>query len=145
MTFILKKKEQVPQSFDRFVNDIVKNVLHQNEEVAEKQVRALDPKINILEKGDDYEIHFALPGWTKSDIDVQVDQEELIVKGEKEMINTNEATFHNYEFDHGRFEKRFDLPEEKFGEVNATMKEGILIVSIQKKVKKETNKKITVS
>ncbi len=145
MTFILKKKDQVPQSFDRFVNDIVKSVLHQDEEVAEKRVRALDPKINILEKGDSYEIHFALPGWTKSEIDILVDQEELIVKGEKETINKDEATFHSYEFDHGRFEKRFDLPEEKFGEVNATMKEGILIVSILKKIKKADKKKIAVS
>ncbi len=147
MTFIIKNKEQIPQTFERLVNNLINNSFGEKEPTSseERYHRTFQPKINIVENENSFELLFALPGWTKGDVEVNVDNEVLIVKGEKNGLVKENVTWHSFEYDYGVFEKRFKLPDDKFGDVKAELKDGILTITIAKKVKKESQKKIVVS
>ena len=145
MALIVKKREFVPQSFFRTIDNLLNG--SENSEMVEKtekEIRTFQPKMNVIEKENSYEIQFALAGWTNKDIEIKVDDSILVVSGNKNMEYSQENYYHNYEFDYGKFEVKFQLPEGVDVVVDAEMKNGILKVRIEKPVEKETKKTIEV-
>jgi HSP20 family protein len=92
------------------------------------------PAVNIRESESDYSIELSVPGFEKSDIAIDVNDNTLIIKGE--VKKEDEKTTTNYtrkEFSTHSFERHFNLPEGvSVDGIKAEYVNGILKLSIPK-------------
>jgi HSP20 family protein len=89
------------------------------------------PFADVVENEDGYEIHAELPGMSKDQIDIQVQDRELIISGE--MKNNQRGRMHRSTRRTGRFEYRTYLPSDfKADKVTARLSNGILTVRVPK-------------
>jgi HSP20 family protein len=129
----------VPATFsslvDRFFND----------SIARSGGSTFVPKVDIIENPESYEIHFAAPGLSKEDFKIEVNDNHLIVSGERKFTNEKkERSYHSIETQYGSFNRSFSLPENVDGtKINAKYNNGILELTLpkdEKKVLKQTIK-----
>ncbi len=106
------------------------------------------PAANIEEKDTEYVIELAAPGMEKSDFQIDIENDQLIVSSEKE--NETEGRENGYtrkEFSYSSFSRSFALPENVNEEkIKASYKEGILSLVLPKtKESPSVSKKIKIS
>jgi HSP20 family protein len=92
------------------------------------------PSINTREGEFAYHIEVDLPGVSKEDIDVQVEDGSLVISGERK-INSEikEQNYYKVESSFGSFSRSFSLPEEADVEnIHAESKDGVLEVIVPK-------------
>ena len=91
--------------------------------------------VDITESDKAYEVTVELPGIDEKNIEVEVANDNLIIKGEKQ--EENEAKKKDYylsERHFGSFERRFRLPEGVDADkIEASFKKGLLTVTLLKK------------
>lgn len=93
------------------------------------------PSVNIIDEDDKYIIEVAAPGINKDNFNVEVDKDQLIIKGEQSKEDTgNEAgKFTRREFNFSSFTRRFHLPKTVNKEaVDASYESGILSIELLK-------------
>ncbi|HEV8629732.1 MAG TPA: Hsp20/alpha crystallin family protein [Thermoanaerobaculia bacterium] len=92
------------------------------------------PSVNIEETDDAYEVSADLPGMSKEDVDVTVEQNVLTISGERKWGDEKEnRNFHRVERGYGRFLRSFALPHlVDSSNVQATFKDGVLHIRIPK-------------
>jgi molecular chaperone IbpA len=90
------------------------------------------PPHNVLKTGEnDYEIQIAVSGFDKKDITVEVDQDRLIITGERAEENDSQVQFLHRGLATRDFVKTLTMAE--FMEVgDAVIKNGILTIKIQR-------------
>jgi HSP20 family protein len=93
------------------------------------------PRSDASAMEDYYEINVELPGVKAEDVDVSVQDNSLVVRGEKRF--EREETGRTYFFserEFGAFQRSFRLPPDVDGEnIDATFKDGVLCLKIAKK------------
>jgi len=91
------------------------------------------PPYNIIKIDDDnYKIEIAVAGFSKGDIDVQTHDGQLIIKGDKEVQDTETNYLHNG-ISNRKFLRTFELSD--YVEVaSAEVKDGILTVDLERHV-----------
>lgn len=91
------------------------------------------PPYNIIKKSeDDYEIEIAVAGFTLNEIDVEINQNLLIIKGERKRKEDDVEYLHKG-LAYRNFEKSLTLAEHM--EVGAaTIKEGVLRIAVTRMV-----------
>ncbi len=96
------------------------------------------PKIDISETEKQYVIDVALPGMRKEDINLDLEKGRLTISGERKFEQEdNGKTYHRVESHYGSFTRSFQLPDDvKEDTINASYKDGILNVSIDKSEEK---------
>ena len=100
----------------------------------QKDVNTFTPLVNIIETKDDFRLEMVIPGWSKKEINVQLENDQLTVSGEREFITKEGETFLRKEFDLSKFSRSFQIPESvNLSEVKANFKNGILIIHLAKK------------
>jgi HSP20 family protein len=121
---------------------------YRSEPSVEKEALRL-PRTNIEEKENGYVFKLEMPGLSKKDIEVSVEDDKLTVKGER----TEEKAEKNGEGDRvlrreirsTRFERSFSLGNEIDQEnIKARMEDGVLTVTLAKKAEK-LGRKVDVS
>ncbi len=132
--------------FKNFFDDFMHRDLTENMEW-----RGTQPKVNILDKEDRYEIHFATPGLKKEDFNISLDNDNLVVSYERK-TEKNEAgendEFTLREFSFEKFERTFALPDTiKRDKIDAKYKDGVLNIWVPKmdEAKVKPNKEIKIS
>ncbi|MEJ2193958.1 MAG: Hsp20/alpha crystallin family protein [Ignavibacteriaceae bacterium] len=95
------------------------------------------PKVDLMEDNNSVNIIVELPGVSKNDVKIVLENNVLTLSGEKKnkveekdnvKIVTNERTF-------GKFERKFELPEDiNPDDVKANFENGLLNISIAKLV-----------
>ncbi|PIA51418.1 hypothetical protein AQUCO_01100327v1 [Aquilegia coerulea] len=94
----------------------------------------------IKEAENEYKMRFDMPGMTKSDVKVWVEEKMLVVKAEK-MLKKIEGTENEGEEDgeewsaksYGKYSYRIALPENiNFEKIKAEVKDGVLYITIPK-------------
>ena len=106
------------------VNAPVKDVVKDNEKFTY-------PAVNVKEYEDKFELHLAVPGYAKKDIDINVDGNTLTISSEKESFESEKFTMR--EFNYGKFRRQFNLPEDVDGEkIEAKFLNGVLTLEIPK-------------
>ena len=131
----------VPSSFsslvDRFFND---SMVHNGGS-------EFSPKVDVIENENSYEVHLAVPGVSKEDFKVEVNDNYLTVSGERKFTNEKkEKNYHSVETQYGSFSRSFTLPENTDGsKINAKYNNGILEVVIPKDEKKALKQVIKVN
>lgn len=95
------------------------------------------PPADIAEYKDRWVLKFDLPGVNTSAIDITLEQGVLTISGEREKDSAEgEAERRRIERPHGRFHRRFTLPDTAdAANVRATGRNGILEVTIPKQPK----------
>ena len=96
------------------------------------------PKVDIIENENSYELHFAAPGLSKEDFNIELKDNSLTVSGERKFSNEKkEKNYHSIETQYGSFVRSFQLPENVDGaKIEAKYNNGILELTIPKDEKK---------
>lgn len=100
------------------------------------------PRLDLIESENTYEVKTELPGLEKKDIDISLDRDVLVVKGEKKMEKKeSDKHYHRLERRYGSFYRSIRLPGEvKEDKIDATFKDGVLTITLPKT--EETKKRI---
>lgn len=132
-------QDQVNQLFET-------NVAERVDDSAKMSANQWSPHVDITEDKDKYIIYADIPGVDPKYIEVNLENNVLTIKGERNTEDRNEQySYSRIERFSGTFYRRFSLPENiDETKVEAKGKNGVLIISIPKK---EPNfpKKITVN
>ena len=89
------------------------------------------PSVDILEKDGTLILRAELPGMTEKDIDLKLEGNTLILKGERKMDNEDKkSNYHRVESFYGSFTRSFMLPDTvDFEKIKADYKNGVLTVT----------------
>ena len=92
------------------------------------------PAVDIIEEQDSFVLHADVPGVTREDIEVSMDDGVLTVSGERRIEAQDDTDgLRRIERVSGRFHRRFSLPETAdAGRIAAKSANGILEVTIPK-------------
>ena len=93
------------------------------------------PAVDIVEKDNAYEITADLPGIDEKNVEVQVSNGNLTIKGEKrEEKEEKKKDYYLQERHFGSFERTFGVPEGVDADkIEANFKKGVLTVTLPKK------------
>lgn len=120
------------------------NDLFGNEQL--QNVNTTTPAVNIIENDDEFHVEVAVPGLTKDDFKVRVDDNnQLHVSFEKKLENSEKDKKGNYlrrEFSYSNFQRTMLLPDNvNKDEISAKVEDGVLNIVIPKvKEEKELGK-----
>lgn len=120
---------------DEFFNDVVNT-----------RDNSFVPGIDISETDNQFLISAELPGMSKENIDISLDNGRLSISGERKFEEKEEGkTFHRVETRYGSFNRSFQLPDNVDEEtIDAKYEDGLLNISIDKSEDK-VKKKIEIS
>ena len=112
------------------------------------------PAMNIIENEKDYQVEMAVPGMTKENLTLRLDEQNVLTAsaekncGPKTDEQGNPERCHphrNYlrrEFSYRRFEQSFELPDDVDKNlISATLTDGILTITLPKVTPEEVTKK----
>lgn len=93
------------------------------------------PKVNVRETADEYFVEMAVPGMRKSDFNIELDNDTLLISSETtQEKEEKEDKYTRREFGYSSFKRSFTLPETIDDEkIKAEYKDGILSVHIPKR------------
>lgn len=106
----------------------------------------LVPAADIVENKDGFMVTAELPGLTKEDIKVTVQNNILNISGEKKKeLESKNDTFHKLERSYGSFSRTFELPAVvDSSRISAEFKDGVLKVELPK-IEEAKPKEIAIS
>jgi HSP20 family protein len=93
------------------------------------------PFVDVLDQGDHYTVTAELPGFSKEQVDIQVNKTGLVLKAEKKMDQEDkEASGVRRQSSRASFETSIAFPDEVVpNKVESSMKNGVLELSIPKR------------
>ena len=98
------------------------------------------PCFEVLNSKDAYRVRADLPGMVKKDVDIEIRDDVITIKGERK--NEYSENNHYSEFTYGEFSRSFNLPDDvKYENIKASMKDGVLALEIPRIEQIETKTK----
>ena len=116
------------------------------------------PALNILETANEYKVQYAVPGMTKDNVEVKLDEDQRLMvsvgkKEEKKEENSEETAvaekkeetttvrYLRRDFAEYSFTQKFNLPEDiDHDNISATMENGLLDIRIPKRTEEQKAK-----
>jgi len=90
------------------------------------------PPVDLYETAERYVITAEVPGLSREDIDIQVREGKLLLRGERAAGNAGDR-FERVERGHGRFARAFVLPQAVDVErITADLRDGVLTIDVPK-------------
>jgi len=122
-----------PLSMFDNMNQIMNTVLNNNN-YSQNIRETWMPPVDINEDNVSFILTADIPGISKSEIDISVENNTLKLSGAREHKNTDEGTeYHYQERNHGKFFRSFKLPlTVDENNISAAFKNGILTVILPK-------------
>ena len=145
---ILGQRNQLLNSFDRVFDELVAQQFPTlSKEIGisffEKQSY---PKVDVIDAGIEALIEAELPGMTKDEIKIKVNDNVLTISGEKRKTSEDDKVYLKRELKRSSFSRSFRFSEDyDLKSVEAKFENGILTLSVEKKnyeEKKEVEIKI---
>jgi HSP20 family protein len=129
---------------NRLFDDLLRH--HSALPASTEQQGPLMPSIDVSETDGEVRIRAELPGVSESDIDVSLDGDVLIIRGEKKFERKDDKeNYHVVERSYGTFQRALRLPWPIDSEkVSADFNNGILTVTLPKGAEPEKSRKIPV-
>ncbi len=92
------------------------------------------PDVNVKETPDAFELEVAAPGMSKSDIHVELEDNMLVISGEKKQEEKTDDGYMRREFNYHTFRRSFVLPEKMVNgdDIKAKYDNGILYITVPK-------------
>ena len=92
-----------------------------------------EPPVDVLETDHEFGVQVALPGVEPERIEALLDDNVLIVRGQRRLpIDSNATVIHRLEIPHGHFERRIELPPGRFELGRRDLVNGCLILTFRK-------------
>ena len=89
--------------------------------------------LNIIENDSVYMVELNLAGWQKEDIEMKIEDDTLIISGERKTEIREDNQYHLKEFDNQRFYRSLILNDTIDQEsIEAELKDGILKIELKK-------------
>ncbi len=106
-----------------------------NRLLSQPAARPWAPSVDIFETENDLVLKADLPGIEQKDVDIQIENGTLSLRGERKFQNEKkDGGFHRVERGYGSFARYFALPDSVDPEkVKAEYKNGVLTVTLPKK------------
>ena len=110
------------------------------------QRRSRSPKVDVFDDGGNFVVSAELPGVSREDLDIDVKDNRLTIKGEKKLENkTEKEGYLRVERSYVLFERSFFLDDNIDREkIKAEYKDGVLRLTLPRK-QDEPSKKIEVN
>lgn len=92
------------------------------------------PPVDLVEGPDEYRLYVAIPGAVEEDLDIAVEGDVLIIRGELERpYSARGVLVREQEWRYGYFERRVQMPRPLAeDEIRASYEGGVLTISIPK-------------
>ena len=92
------------------------------------------PPVDIQETDDSYRLTAELPGLTKDDINITLENNVLRLSGERKFEkDVKKESYHRIERSYGNFTRSFALPQQVSSDkVEAAFKDGVLTITVPK-------------
>ena len=121
--------------FDKIFDQLMlKQFPHFQEEVGVSFNQGAYPKVNVYEYDDTIGIVAEIPGLDKKNVSVEVEEDVLIISGDKHGFDSDGGKCITRELKQSSFKRSFNLGEHLDGDdVSANFKDGMLSISIPKK------------
>ncbi|WP_274475517.1 Hsp20/alpha crystallin family protein [Mangrovimonas aestuarii] len=107
------------------------------------------PAVNVKDTPEAFVVEMAVPGLSKSDFDINIDNQVLSVSAEVKTENKEEnETYTRKEFGYSSFKRSFALPNTvEANKISANYEDGILKIDLPKRdeAKQKPKRNITVS
>lgn len=98
-------------------------------------VEEWSPVVDIYETKDELVLESQLPGMSEADFKLSAENNVLTLTGERKFVDQPKYKLHRQERPQGTFERSFTVPSTfDLGKVAASYKEGILKVSVPKRI-----------
>ncbi|NVK84365.1 MAG: Hsp20/alpha crystallin family protein [Cytophagia bacterium] len=129
----------VPNTVDRFFDKFFNESL-------ENDATTFNPRTDIAETANSFEIEVAVPGFNKKDFSIDLNEGLLTISGERKFEKEKtEKNFYSIQTEYGSFKKSFQLPDNVVSDkIEASYENGILSLVIPKDETKKIVSKITV-
>jgi HSP20 family protein len=117
------------------MNKLFESALARTNFDAEGGVGAWTPVADVYETGTSFVVCLEIPGLTQAEIDLRLEDDELLVQGERRMERGAPGEqFHRVERSYGKFVRRFRLPSSVDRDtVHASYVDGVLEVTLVKR------------
>ena len=127
------------QNFHRIIDNYP--IIEEN-----RAIKGFVPNVNTREGEFAYHIDIDLPGMNKNDISIDIDENSLIISGERKIKEEiKEEDYHKIETSFGKFERVFSLPKNiDIENITASSQDGVLEIVIPKQEKMITKKQIKI-
>lgn len=134
------------REMNHLFDDLFHGRLHKPLNAGSEKYAPILPNIDVSETEGDIRVRAELPGVNQSDIDVSLDGDVLVIRGEKTADKTSaEENYHYVERSYGTFQRAVQLPGPVVVEqVRAQFDNGVLTVTLPKRAEPETRVKINV-
>lgn len=115
----------MPFDVDKFLDEALR---------AGNESASWSPECNAYEDERSYWVQAALPGLSRKDIEIVVEDAVLTIKGERKEDVSKDRTYFVRELNHGSFVRSFNLPKTADQtKVSATYQDGVLTVELPKR------------
>jgi len=135
----VKREDENPFSILRREMDSLFDNFFQGFDIApfEGRMGAFTPKVDVAESDKEIKITAELPGLDEKDIDVSLQNDMLIIKGEKKEEKEDKGKdYYRMERSYGSFSRTIPLPiEVETDKIEATFKKGVLNITLPKTAK----------
>ena len=102
-------------------------------------------KTDVYEKDGKIYVEMEAPGYTKDDMDISIDKGELSITFEMEdKEDENKKYLHRERKSYSRVTRTFYLGDVSEDDIDASFKNGVLVISAPKKKEIETKKSISI-
>jgi HSP20 family protein len=132
-----RSQELTPDAFRAMRREMANAFRAFDQNSSSPDIGAGAPAISVAETSDALEVTAELPGVDEKDIKVSLDDNQLIISGEKKAESTKEEKYwHVEERSYGSFYRSMFLPfEPEDGAVDAHFDKGVLHLTIKKPAK----------
>lgn len=128
---MIRRWGDVFSEFERMLREM--NRLFEEDIIAHRAGFVM-PAIEMEDRGNEFIIRAMIPGMNKDNVEVIVDEDRIIIKGEyKQEKKTEESNIIYSEISYGAFERVIPLPElVRAEEAKARFEDGILVITLPK-------------
>jgi HSP20 family protein len=124
-----RTSQAIDQMFNRAIEEFFGGL-----PASSQEPRPWQPMVDIVETEQAYLLHFELPGLTREDIEMTLENNVLRLSGERKFDQeAQKQTYHRLERAYGAFSRTFTLPTQVAADrVEAAFKDGVLTVTVPK-------------
>jgi HSP20 family protein len=123
----------IPDAFWSMQSEL-EDLLRAFDRLPSLRTAASAPKVNVAESKDSFDISVELPGVDEKDIQLSVEDNQLILSGEKKQeTQRDEKDWHVEEFSYGSFYRSIPLPfRPDDNDIDAALDRGVLRIQVKK-------------
>jgi HSP20 family protein len=135
LDFMDRMSEEMDRWFDRVSRDLGfprRSSLFRSSFGSPTRQGIWAPRIEAFQKGDTFTVRAELPGLKKDDVDVELTDDALTIRGERRAEHEEEREgFYHSEREYGEFSRTIPLPDGVIAEnAAATFRDGVLEISM---------------